>query len=312
MTITSVQAAIAGYLDHVAVERGLAANTVNAYRRDLSRYERWCQRRGLETLPDITTTDVAEFAGSLRRGDDGESALAPASAARVVVAVRSLHKFAALEGWTLSDVAADVAPAPIPRRLPKALPYATVERILDCAGDPQTAVGSRNRALLEFLYGTGTRISEVIALDVDDVDLEAALVTVTGKGSKQRRLPLGAATIAAVQDYLARGRSTLAQGAAGKRRPGAALFLGVRGSRLSRQGAWEVVKEAAAAAEVSDQVGPHTLRHSYATHLMEGGADVRVVQELLGHASVGTTQIYTLVTADALREVYAASHPRAQ
>lgn len=317
----TVAAAIDGYLDHVAVERGLAANTVAAYRRDLARYLRWCQSRGIESMGDVGPLEVGEFAGSLRRTENGEAALAASSAARVVVAVRSFHRFAALEGWTDDDPAADVTPPTIARRLPKALPYSSVEKLIESSGDPATAVGSRDRALVEFLYGTGTRISEVIALDVDDVDLEAGLVTVTGKGDKQRRLPIGAAAIAALEAYLVRGRPELAQapvasggarGRAAARGPGPALFLGVRGRRLSRQGAWQVVREAAEAADLGGHVGPHTLRHSYATHLMEGGADVRVVQELLGHSSVTTTQIYTLVTADALREVYAASHPRAQ
>lgn len=308
----TLEEAIAGYLDHIAVERGLATNTVAAYRRDLARYERWCRSRGSTQISLIGPQQVAEFAGSLRRGDDGEPALSAASAARVVVAVRSFHRFAALEGWSQEDPAAEVTPPAIPRRLPKALPYASIERLIEATPDPATAVGARDRALVEMLYGTGTRISEVVALDVDDFDLEAGVVTVTGKGNKQRRLPVGGSAVRTVQDYLVRSRPVLAQGARGRRRPGAALFLGVRGGRLSRQGAWEVVRTAAAAADLGDHVGPHTLRHSYATHLMEGGADVRVVQELLGHASVTTTQIYTLVTADALREVYATSHPRAQ
>lgn len=310
MANLSLADAIAGYLDHVTVERGLAANTTAAYRRDLARYRRWCDSQGLVAVVDVDTDRVAQFAGSLRRADDGERALSASSAARVVVAVRSFHRFAALEGWTPDDPAADVAPPSIPRRLPKALPYASVERLIEATIDPATTVGSRDRALVELLYGTGTRISEVIALDVDDVDLQAGLVTVTGKGSKQRRLPVGAAAIAALEGYLVRGRPALARVRASGSGP--ALFLGVRGKRLSRQGAWEVIRLAAEAADLGGQVGPHTLRHSYATHLMEGGADVRVVQELLGHASVTTTQIYTLVTADALREVYAASHPRAQ
>lgn len=303
---------IAGYVDHVAVERGLSANTVAAYRRDLDRYARWCDNRGLTDLGDIETTHVADFAGSLRRGDDGERSLAASSAARVVVAVRTFHRFAVLEGWTAHDPAADVAPPSIPLRLPKALPYASIEQLIAASGDPATSIGSRDRALVEFLYGTGTRISEVISLDVDDVDLDSGVVTVTGKGNKQRRLPIGQAARSAVSDYLVRGRPALAAGGGGRARGGPALFLGVRGGRLSRQGAWEVIRAAARAADLGGDVGPHTLRHSYATHLMEGGADVRVVQELLGHASVTTTQMYTLVTADALREVYAASHPRAQ
>lgn len=316
MASASIDEAIAGYLAHVSVERGLAANTVAAYTRDLARYSRWCATTGLERIDSVQPENVADFAASLRNpagaGLDRETALSASSAARVVVAVRSFHRFANLEGWTPTDPAAEVAPPSIPRRLPKALPYVSIEQMIEAAGDPATAVGVRDRALVELLYGTGTRISEVVGLDVDDVDLDGSTLVVTGKGNKQRRLPFGTAAHEAIGAYLTRGRPALAQAATGTRRPGAALFLGVRGSRLSRQAAWEVVKRSAEIAGVGDQVGPHTLRHSYATHLMEGGADVRVVQELLGHASVTTTQIYTLVTADALREVYAASHPRAQ
>lgn len=320
MTPPSIADAVGGYLDHVSVERGLALNTVAAYRRDLERYRRWLTARSIDDLMAITPSDVADFAASLRNPDRGvragdragERALSASSAARVVVAIRSFHRFATLENWTSIDPAADIAPPQIPRRLPKALPYTSIERLIEAAGDPATAVGARDRALVELLYGTGTRISEVVGLDVDDVDLDTATVLVTGKGNKQRLLPLGGAAGGAIADYLTRGRPALAQAATGKRRPGAALFLGVKGARMSRQAAWEVVHRCAQQADLGGQVGPHTLRHSYATHLMEGGADVRVVQELLGHSSVTTTQIYTLVTADALREVYAASHPRAQ
>ena len=308
----AIEAAVGGYLDHVSVERGLAANTVAAYRRDLSRYQRWLERRSIGDLGSITPSDVADFAASLRNPEPDERVLGASSAARVVVAVRSFHRFAALENWTSVDPAADITPPQIPRRLPKALPYASIEQLIESAGDPATVIGSRDRALVELLYGTGTRISEVVGLDVDDVDMDAATIVVTGKGGKQRLLPLGGAAAHAITDYLTRGRPSLAQHASGKRRPGPALFLGVKGSRMTRQAAWEVVHRSAERAGLGDRVGPHTLRHSYATHLMEGGADVRVVQELLGHSSVTTTQIYTLVTADALREVYAASHPRAQ
>jgi integrase/recombinase XerD len=312
MSNPPIRDAIGGYLDHVSVERGLAQNTVAAYRRDLDRYSRWLSARLIDDVNAIAPADVADFSASLRNPDPGERPLSASSAARVVVAVRSFHRFAALENWTSIDPAADIAPPQIPRRLPKALPYSSIERLIDAAGDPTTAVGSRDRALVEVLYGTGTRISEVVGLDVDDVDLDSGTVVVTGKGNKQRILPVGAAARGAIATYLTRGRPALAQAATGKRRPGAALFLGVKGARMGRQSAWEVIQRCAQEASLSGKVGPHTLRHSYATHLMEGGADVRVVQELLGHSSVTTTQIYTLVTADALREVYAASHPRAQ
>jgi len=307
-----IRDAFSGYLDHVSVERGLAQNTVAAYRRDLDRYSRWLSAHSIDDVNAIAPSDVADFSASLRNPDPGERVLSASSAARVVVAVRSFHRFAALENWTTSDPAAEIAPPRIPRRLPKALPYTSIEKLIAAAGDPATALGARDRALVEVLYGTGTRISEVVGLDVDDVDLDAATVVVTGKGNKQRLLPLGGAAAGAIGDYLTRGRPALAQAATGKRRPGAALFLGVKGARMARQAAWQVLQRCAHEAGLGGKVGPHTLRHSYATHLMEGGADVRVVQELLGHSSVTTTQIYTLVTADALREVYAASHPRAQ
>lgn len=297
--------AVAGYLAHVGVERGLATNTVAAYRRDLARYSDWCAERGLDRISDISEGDVADFAASLRQMP---APLNPASAARVVVAVRTFHRFALREGWTATDPAAQVQPPAVPRRLPKALPYADVAAIIDAAGDADTPTGLRDRALVEVLYGTGTRISEAVGLDVDDVDLVERSLIVTGKGRKQRLLPVGEPAAAAVDAYLVRGRSALAV----RGRGGPRLFLNARGGPLSRQSAYAVISQAARRAGVRRTIGPHTLRHSYATHLLQGGADVRVVQELLGHASVTTTQVYTLVTPDALREVYAMSHPRAR
>lgn len=256
----------------------------------------------------ITQNDISDFAISLRSDSQWGKALAASSSARTVIAVRGFHRFALAEGQTSIDPSVDVQPARPGRRLPKALPYDDVERLLNAAGDPQTPIGARNRALLEFLYGTGTRISEAVDLDVDDIDLNAQLVTVTGKGSKQRRLPLGEVAVRAIDDYLVRCRPGLAVKGRGTPR----LFLNTRGAALSRQSAWAILHEAAKRAELQAKVSPHTLRHSYATHLIERGADVRVVQELLGHASVTTTQIYTLVTPETLKEVYASSHPRAR
>ena len=206
-----------------------------------------------------------------------------------------------------SDVTSAVRPPRQPSRLPKALPLADVEAILAAASEPGTALAKRDRALIEILYGTGARISEAVGLDIDDIDLEQSAVLLTGKGSKQRIVPLGSFARAAVEDYLSVARPTLTAVAGS----GPAVFLNARGGRLSRQSAWTVLTRAAARAGVDADVSPHTLRHSFATHLLDGGADVRVVQELLGHASVTTTQIYTLVTIDKLRETYAASHPRA-
>lgn len=289
----------------MGVERGLSANTVAAYRRDLGRYADWCADRGVRDVDRVTEADVLDFSASLSQPP---VALAAASAARVLVAVRTFHRFALREGWTVIDPAAQVQPPTVPRRLPKALPYTDIAAIIEASGDQETPTGLRDRALVEVLYGTGTRISEAVGLDVDDVDLPERALIVTGKGRKQRLLPVGEPAAAAVDAYLVRGRPSLAV----RGRGGPRLFLNARGGPLSRQSAYAVVAQAARRAGVRRAIGPHTLRHSYATHLLQGGADVRVVQELLGHASVTTTQVYTLVTPDALREVYATSHPRAR
>ncbi len=307
MADPAITAVVADYLGHVTVERGLSANTVAAYRRDLARYAQWCEQRGLTAIGEVTENDVADFGASLRAAFGERPALSATSAARTVVAVRGLHRFALLEGLVPVDVSADIRPPAVGRRLPKALAYADVERLLAATGDPQTPVGLRDRALLELLYGTGTRISEAVGLDVDDVDLDGRTLTVIGKGDRQRRLPLGQVAAQAVDEYLVRARPALAVKGRGTPR----LFLNTRGAPLSRQSAWAVIQQAAERAGLAAHVSPHSLRHSYATHLLERGADVRVVQELLGHASVTTTQLYTMVTVDTLREVYAASHPRA-
>ena len=301
----SVSQAAQGYLDHLAVERGLSRNTVAAYRRDVTRFADWCRGRGIDTLAAVTEGDLADFAVSLGVGDDEHPPLAAGSTARTVVAVRGLHRFALAEGMVAVDVARDWKPPAIPQRLPKAIPYAQVEALLMAAGAIDPPLGLRDAALVEVLYGVGARISEACGLDVDDVDLEELTVLLRGKGSRERRLPLGAKAAEAIDAYLVRGRPVLAS------RSTPALFLNTRGARLSRQSAWAALTDAAGRARLSG-ISPHTLRHSFATHLLEGGADVRVVQELLGHASVTTTQIYTQVTVDSLREVYAASHPRAR
>jgi len=223
------------------------------------------------------------------------------------VAVRGFHKFVVREGLTSVDPAAAVRPPSPAKRLPKALPLSDIERILDAAGAPGTALAMRDQALLEMLYATGARISEAVGLDLDELDLEEGTVLLRGKGGKERIVPVGSYARDAVQAYLVRARSALS--AVGKGVP--AVFLNARGGRLSRQSAWTVLVRAAERAGVTAEVSPHTLRHSFATHLLDGGADVRVVQELLGHASVTTTQVYTLVTVDSLREVYATAHPRA-
>ena len=302
-----------GYLDHLTIERGVAANTLSSYRRDLRRYAEHLTLRGVDDLANVTETDVSDFLVSLRRGDPDAKTmpLSAVSAARALIAVRGLHRFAAAEGLTDLDVARAVKPPTPSRRLPKSLAVDEVLALLDGAGGDSETDGPltlRNRALLELLYSTGARISEAVGLDVDDVDTHSRSVLLRGKGGKQRLVPIGRPAVSALDAYLVRGRPDLAR--RGKATPG--IFLNVRGGRLSRQSAWQVLQDAAERAGISAAVSPHTLRHSFATHLLEGGADVRVVQELLGHASVTTTQIYTMVTVNALREVWAGAHPRAR
>ncbi|MEU5696136.1 site-specific tyrosine recombinase XerD [Actinosynnema sp. NPDC020468] len=295
--IDGVHEVMTAYLDHLAVERGTARNTLESYRRDLRRYAAHLEAEGVGRLDDVTEALVGDFLASLR-----EEGLAASSAARTLVAVRGLHRFAHREGLVGHDPAREVHPPAPPRRLPKALPVDDVLRLLDTPGDTPAAL--RDRALLELLYSSGARISEVVGLDVDDVDAVERTVLLDGKGGKQRLVPVGRPALAALDAYLVRARPTFAK------RANPALFLNVRGGRLSRQSAWQVLKTAAERAGITAEVSPHTLRHSFATHLLEGGADVRVVQELLGHASVTTTQVYTLVTVTTLREVYAVAHPR--
>lgn len=304
---TALVRAVRAYLDHLAVERGLADNTLASYRRDLRRYLQAVSVAGVEAPGEVTEATVAAFLVGLREGDPDHAPLSAGSAARAVVAVRGFHRFCLREGLAGDDPASAVHPPAPPRRLPKALPVEDVERLLEAAGADGTARALRDRALLEVLYGTGARISEAVGLDVDDLDLEARSVLLAGKGGKQRLVPVGSFACTAIEAYLVRARPVLASAGRGS----GALFLNARGGRLTRQSAWTVLRAAAERAGVRAAVSPHTLRHSFATHLIDGGADVRVVQELLGHASVATTQVYTLVTVDRLREVYAAAHPRA-
>ncbi len=310
-----IDRAIRTYLDHLSIEKGLAANTLSSYRRDLRRYREFLDEKAIGDLDAITEATVTDFLVRLREGDQVHPPLSASSAARTVVAVRGFHKFAVADGMAALDPAAAVKPPSSAKRLPKALPLADVEAILEAAGAPGTPLALRDRALLEVLYGTGARISEAVGLDVDDLDLDdptaeddAGVVLLRGKGGKERMVPVGSYALEAVSAYLVRGRPVLL--AEGKGVP--ALFLNARGGRLSRQSAWAVLAKAAERAGVTRDVSPHTLRHSFATHLLDGGADVRVVQELLGHASVTTTQVYTLVTVDNLREVFATAHPRAR
>ncbi|WP_460655769.1 site-specific tyrosine recombinase XerD [Kribbella endophytica] len=301
---------VGAYLDHLTVERGLAANTLASYRRDLRRYDEYLAGAEITSLGRISEAVVGDFLMRLREGDADHPPLTASSAGRTVVAVRGFHKFCLREGLTSIDPAGAVKPPVPPQRLPKALSVDEVTRILTAAAGAEAepaVLATRDAALLEFLYGTGARISEAVGLDVDEVDLESGQVLLRGKGSKERVVPVGSYARDALSAYQVRGRPDLVARGRGTH----ALFLNARGGRLSRQSAWTVLRRATQRAGISKEISPHTLRHSFATHLLDGGADVRVVQELLGHASVTTTQVYTLVTVDKLREVYATSHPRA-
>lgn len=297
-------AEVDAFLRHVTIERGLSANTVAAYRRDLAVYSAWLDERGVADLREVTAPMVSEFVAHL--GTRLESPLTASSLARVLSTVRGFHRFLLEEGRVEQDVAHEVRPPKLPSRLPKAITVDQVAALL-AATDGEEVADLRDKALLELMYATGARVSEAVGLNVDDV-VDADIVRVTGKGSKQRIVPLGSYARAAVDAYLVRARPLLS--AKGRATP--ALFLGMRGARLSRQNAWLIIRAAAERANLPVEISPHTLRHSFATHLLAGGADVRVVQELLGHSSVATTQIYTLVTADTLRDVYTSAHPRAR
>jgi len=308
--LASLQRSVDGYLRHLTIERGMANNTLLAYKRDLGKYLEALEKVGITDSAEITEIVVRNFAQALV----SEKGLVATSVARILAAVRGFHKFMLFEGIADNDVSAAVKPPKAPKRLPKAISIQEIESLLKAAGpEPDDVAGAgdiirvRDRAILELLYATGARVSEVVNMDLDDL-IDPEIVRLFGKGSKERIVPVGKYAQAAVAAYLVRVRPTLATLSRGT----PALFLNQRGSRLSRQSIWQIISNAAQAAKLGVEVSPHTFRHSFATHLLEGGADVRVVQELLGHASVTTTQIYTLVTVDALREIYASSHPRAQ
>ncbi|MCL2736697.1 MAG: site-specific tyrosine recombinase XerD [Propionibacteriaceae bacterium] len=302
---------VKSYLDHLKAERGLSHHTVSAYARDVARYVDHLRARGIHHAKDVTPVDVADFPVVLT-----SSGLATASVGRMTVAVRGLHRFWQDEGVSDQDPSSDVAPPTPGRRLPKALSIQQVEALIDATGGRHAGAAPEHLcdcALVETLYGTGARVSEIVALDVDDATRMLADptmgLTLMGKGSKERLVPVGSYAREALEAWLVRGRPQLA-GRTARSTP--ALFVNHRGGRMSRQSVFNRIEALGEKAGIAQEVSPHTLRHSFATHLMDAGADVRVVQELLGHASVSTTQIYTLVTVDHLREVYRESHPRAQ
>jgi integrase/recombinase XerD len=299
------------YLRHLSIERGLSKNTIAAYRRDLSSYLGYLEKQGIQDAASITENQITGYLATI-----SESGILSAnSVARMLAGVRGLHRFWLFESITEGDPSSMVKPPKLPKRLPKAITISEIEKLIEASGpDPKKLEDGepdlarvRDRAILELLYATGARISELTALNLDDL-VDPTMVRLFGKGSKERIVPVGSYAQSALEVYLVRARPVLVK--KGKGTP--ALFMNQRGGRLSRQSAWQIISDAADAAKIQSEVSPHTLRHSFATHLLEGGADVRVVQELLGHSSVATTQIYTLVTVDALREVYATSHPRAR
>jgi integrase/recombinase XerD len=306
--VTALERSVDHYLRHAAIERGLSANTIAAYRRDLSSYLELLGSLGISTPEGIGQGDVSAFARQLRTRADAP--LTASSMARMLSSVRNFHRFLLDEGVVETNVAAEITPPKLASRLPKAITVEQMAAVLDAAGGDDL-LSLRDRALLELLYASGARVSEATALNVDDVlgteGQSADLIRLFGKGGKERIVPLGSFARAAIDAYLVRARPRLS--AKGKATP--ALFLGVRGGRVSRQNVWLIIRARAEQAKLGIEISPHTFRHSFATHLLAGGADVRVVQELLGHSSVATTQIYTLVTADTLRDMYTTAHPRA-
>jgi integrase/recombinase XerD len=296
------------YLDHLAVERGLSEHTLAAYRRDLRRYAAFLARKDILEAGAVEEATIRSFVAALSASTHGpnDAPYRATSVARTLSAVRSFHRFLLREGVTDRDPAVGVPQPRLPRSLPRPLPVEDVRRLLE-APDEGSPIGLRDRAILELLYGSGLRISELTGLDVDDLDLEEGSVRVLGKGGKEREVPLGSFGRDSIGAYLTRGRPALASAVTR-----GAVFLNARGGRLSRQSCARLLGRYVRLAGIDRRVTLHTLRHSFATHLLEGGADVRVVQELLGHASVATTQLYTLVTARHLREVYEEAHPRAR
>jgi integrase/recombinase XerD len=293
------------FLTFLRFERGLADNTIAAYRRDLAVWQSYCRARGVQPH-QASNEDLTAYLEELRSSRREGGPYSPASVARMLVSLRSFHRFLVREGGAPLDPTAKIGSPKRPRSIPKAIPLEDVERLIELPG--KDALGRRDRAILEALYGAGLRISELVNLDLDDVDLDGGSVLVRGgKGGKSRRVPLGRAARAAIGAYVTTVRPSLQRDAAG-----GAVFLNARGGRLSRQGCWKILRRYAEAAGLEDRVSPHTLRHSFATHMLDAGADIRVVQELLGHASLATTQVYTLVSDTKLREVYYSSHPRAR
>jgi integrase/recombinase XerD len=312
MTSNTLGALFAEHEMWLTVERGLAANSLAAYRRDLRRYEQFLRSRGIDDARSVSEATVSEYVDYLGRlpADDTDGRLAPASIARGLVAVRSFHRFCASEGLLDSDPSEQVGAPRVPQGIPKALDEPEIDAILhSVVGNEPRA--QRDRAILEVLYATGVRISELVGLDLADIDFDDGIARVLGKGDKERVVPMGRAARSELRAYCGDGRLALRSPRA-PRRDADAVFLNARGGRLTRQGCWQLVRRAGERAGLGEQLSPHVLRHSCATHMLDHGADIRVVQELLGHASISTTQVYTKVSPERLRAVYESAHPRAR
>jgi len=296
------------YLNHLRIERGLAENTLHSYHRDLEKFSGFLSEHRLK-LETLSEDEIIEFQILLKR-----ASLSGASINRVVSSLKGFFKYCALE-YSVNNPMLDIASTKIPRKLPKALTVNEIASLIAATAREGEITSFRDTAILEILYSTGARVSEVIGVNVGDFSIdrvggqEVSVIKLRGKGSKERIGPLGKFAVSALDDYQVRSRPVLVS----KNSKGeAALFLNSRGRRITRQSAWQIVLNAAKVAGLDGRVSPHVFRHSYATHLLDGGADIRVVQELLGHSSVTTTQIYTLITIDKVRESYSSAHPRAR
>lgn len=326
-----VSTKIQQFLNHISVERGLSPKTVEAYESDLTKYANWLREaRKINDVNEITQLDIEEYVRAM-----SSQSLGPRTIARRIASIHEWNKFMLSNAQIASDPSAEVKAPKQAEHLPDVLSISEVERVIDAAGGfgSTDAVSLRDRALVEFLYATGARVSEAVGLKFEDIDLAESVVRLSGKGQKQRLVPIGKCAVSALRDYLDKARPILASraqksqataesqvksssnsssNASSKSANSHMIFLNKRGKALSRQSAWEVISRAGKMAKIGKELHPHTLRHSFATHLISGGADVRTVQELLGHASVTTTQIYTHVSPDALMEAYVMSHPRAR
>jgi len=307
MVSDSQSSAIVDYLSYAAIEKGLSKNTIEAYRRDLTKFKNFLNSNDLSIL-EVNTKVIDDFLGWLRGSDGSNSRGSESSNSRTIVTVRNLYKFIATNNHTVNPLK-DYSPPKIPKRLPKALKIAEIMALIEASKFGDDVISIRNSALIEVLYATGARVSEIVDLDISNVSEIANTTTLklSGKGGKERVVPIGIYARNSLDQYLTLSRPVLV-----RKKLSSSLFLNSRGDSLSRQSAWEIIATLAERAKIQTRVTPHAIRHSFATHLLDGGADIRVVQELLGHSSVTTTQIYTLVTIDKLRESYATAHPRAK